>query len=215
LPWEIKRWVEQVNQFRHMFATEVAPTIDAKPPSALRGHMTNWGWFSEGETAAEQDWDERLKAWDLATQLAEQAREGGLLRGSDADCPYGAFVTLAPRSSSLKDTKPRLGLEANEMLECDYDLGDQLAGAERIAYLLFFGYDALSDGVDKWVSSEDQKAARQVAATMDQHLKDVRLLSMDRSEKSDGRYVCSPEYGLGLTSSGKYLVGLWAYVVQS
>ena len=46
-------------------------------------------------------------------------------------------------------------------------------------------------------------------------LKDHRRLRMDILEKGDGRYVVSPEYLLGLTPSGKYLVGLWAYETRS
>jgi hypothetical protein len=184
-------------------------------PPLLRGYSTNWGWFTEA-APSDEHWFSRLSAWRFAQQLAELAKEADLRLGSESDVAYAPFVTRwnGPERLALDTLKPVLGLNEDELLEFDNVDDEEIEGAELLAYSLFFGSDALLEGVEEYFGAVEIGAARRIAFLMHEELRDVQRIRFDLYERT-GRYVVSPDYCIGLTASREHLVGLWSYEVRT
>jgi hypothetical protein len=199
----------------------------------LRGSLTSWGWFAEGEEP-ESDWGARAEAWRLALELHGIAEAGGLLcdvrmqRGAgsrvlysgSSKVPYAPFA--ARGAGGLEGLKAVLGLRPEEPLrgtktfiaahleELQVELDDTPDSAEQLAYDLFFGEDSVRLGVHEIFSSSEIDTIVEISSLMDQRLTDCRQYSFEAS----AGYGVSPILVVGRTASG-YLAGLWSYVVRT
>ena len=196
----------------------------ARNPEAplLDGHLTTWGWSSGDEK--DTDWNARAEAWRLALKLQRIATAGGLILSSESDAAYAPLAARWQGAAGLKGVKATLGIGPDELAEeCALDKADlaefkeehgrAIKPAERLAYELFFGTDAISEGPETYYDDEQIAAAFDIAKLMHQHLKNCCKIRFDRTERTN-RYVVAPVLLVGRTPAG-YLCGLFSLEVRT
>jgi hypothetical protein len=191
-------------------------------PPLMDGIISNWGWTGANVQPGEleRDWSNRAEALRIALQLFRTADEAGLVRSSEADVPYVPIVVKLTRSSDFFDSfKNSFGMPSSELPEVasvDPSWADQgLNQAELLPYDLFFGQDALLEGVEAYFNPEQIQAYIAIVRDMATMLRDPCHIRFDIGETvTDGRYVVSPEFWIGMTSAG-YATGICSYEVRT
>ena len=180
------------------------PRSESAPdaPVFLGGKLWTWGYFPPGVDPREidHDWNALAAAVELARELEKTATEAGLYQSSEADVPYQALVV-----KMQGDVKASMGMDPNEL--------DERVIISDPAKNLFFTDDALDEGLEEYFGEDDIEAFKTISARMHDALKDVRRITFDSSEVSEGLYTVSPEIYVGELNG--YLVGLWSYIVRT
>ena len=84
---------------------------------------------------------------------------------------------------------------------------EELSPQELLEYTLFWGQDALLEGIDAYFEADEIEAYRHLAQIMASKLKSPCYIRFDIKEVNPGAYCVSPEFWIGLTPEG-YLAGL-------